>query len=49
MVDEDREAARALARREVALYLPVVAPLLGGIAGAALYDFGIRQFLRRAS
>jgi glycerol uptake facilitator protein len=30
-------------------WVPVVAPLLGGIAGAALYDFGIRQFLRRAS
>src|SRR3984893_4779212 len=29
-------------------WVPVVAPLLGGIAGAALYDFGIRQFLRRA-
>jgi 5,10-methylenetetrahydromethanopterin reductase len=27
VVDEDRETARALARREVALYLPVVAPL----------------------
>lgn len=27
VVDEDREAARALARQEVALYLPVVAPL----------------------
>ncbi|HZO33378.1 MAG TPA: LLM class flavin-dependent oxidoreductase [Chloroflexota bacterium] len=27
VVDEDREAARAVARREVALYLPVVAPL----------------------
>lgn len=27
VVDEDRAAARALARREVALYLPVVAPL----------------------
>jgi 5,10-methylenetetrahydromethanopterin reductase len=27
VVDEDREAARARARREVALYLPVVAPL----------------------
>jgi 5,10-methylenetetrahydromethanopterin reductase len=27
VVDDDREAARALARREVALYLPVVAPL----------------------
>src|SRR5690606_41853614 len=27
VVDEDREAARALARREVALYLPVVARL----------------------
>jgi glycerol uptake facilitator protein len=30
-------------------WVPVVAPLLGGIAGAALYDFGIRRFLRRAS
>jgi glycerol uptake facilitator protein len=29
-------------------WVPVVAPLLGGIAGAALYDFGIRRFLRRA-
>ncbi|GAB4477030.1 MAG: 5,10-methylenetetrahydromethanopterin reductase [Anaerolineae bacterium] len=27
VADEDREAARALARRQVALYLPVVAPL----------------------
>ena len=27
VVDEDRDVARALARREVALYLPVVAPL----------------------
>jgi hypothetical protein len=27
----------------------VIAPLLGGLAGAALYDFGIRRFLRRAS
>jgi 5,10-methylenetetrahydromethanopterin reductase len=27
VMDEDRDAARALARREVALYLPVVAPL----------------------
>jgi 5,10-methylenetetrahydromethanopterin reductase len=27
VVDEDRQAARALARQEVALYLPVVAPL----------------------
>jgi len=27
VVDEDREAARTLARREVAMYLPVVAPL----------------------
>jgi glycerol uptake facilitator protein len=30
-------------------WVPVVAPLLGGLAGAALYDFGIRRFLRRAS
>ena len=27
-------------------WIPVVAPLLGGLAGAALYDFGIRRFLR---
>ena len=27
-------------------WVPVVAPLLGGLAGAALYDFGIRRFLR---
>jgi len=26
-------------------WIPVVAPLLGGLAGAALYDFGIRRFL----
>src|SRR5580698_6953613 len=28
-------------------WIPVVAPLLGGLAGAALYDFGIRRFLRQ--
>jgi len=27
-------------------WIPVVAPLIGGLAGAALYDFGIRRFLR---
>jgi glycerol uptake facilitator protein len=27
-------------------WIPVVAPLLGGLAGAALYDFAIRRFLR---
>jgi glycerol uptake facilitator protein len=27
-------------------WIPVVAPLLGGVAGAGLYDFGIRRFLR---
>ncbi len=27
-------------------WIPVVAPLLGGLMGAALYDFGIRRFLR---
>jgi glycerol uptake facilitator protein len=30
-------------------WVPVVAPLLGGLIGAALYDFGIRRFLPRAS
>lgn len=29
-------------------WIPVVAPLVGGVAGAALYDFGIRRFLRPA-
>ncbi len=28
-------------------WIPVVAPLLGGLAGAALYDFGIRRYLKR--
>ncbi|HYM76381.1 MAG TPA: MIP/aquaporin family protein [Candidatus Dormibacteraeota bacterium] len=27
-------------------WIPVVAPLLGGLAGAAVYDFGIRRFVR---
>ena len=27
-------------------WIPVLAPLLGGLAGAALYDLGIRRFLR---
>jgi glycerol uptake facilitator protein len=27
-------------------WIPVVAPLLGGLAGAALYDFGIRRYLK---
>jgi glycerol uptake facilitator protein len=29
-------------------WIPVAAPLLGGVAGAAMYDFGIRRFLRPA-
>ncbi|MFZ0805558.1 MAG: MIP/aquaporin family protein [Candidatus Sulfotelmatobacter sp.] len=29
-------------------WIPVVAPLLGGLMGAAVYDFGIRRFLRRS-
>lgn len=30
-------------------WIPVVAPLLGGLAGAAIWDFGIRRFLRPKS
>jgi glycerol uptake facilitator protein len=30
-------------------WIPVVAPLLGGLIGAALYDFGIRRFLKSSS
>jgi glycerol uptake facilitator len=27
-------------------WVPVAAPLIGGVVGAAVYDFGIRRFLR---
>jgi glycerol uptake facilitator protein len=30
-------------------WVPVLAPLIGGVVGAAVYDFGIRRFLRRSS
>lgn len=30
-------------------WIPIVAPLVGGLIGAALYDFGIRRYLRPRS
>jgi glycerol uptake facilitator protein len=30
-------------------WVPVFAPLIGGLVGAAVYDFGIRRFLRELS
>jgi glycerol uptake facilitator protein len=30
-------------------WVPVLAPLVGGVLGAAAYDFGIRRFLRRSA
>jgi glycerol uptake facilitator protein len=29
--------------------VPILGPLVGGLAGSALYDFGIRRFLKRTS
>jgi len=28
-------------------WVPVLAPLIGGVLGSAIYDFGIRRFLRQ--
>jgi glycerol uptake facilitator protein len=30
-------------------WVPILAPLVGGVVGAGVYDFGIRRFLRRSS
>ncbi|HEY6184789.1 MAG TPA: MIP/aquaporin family protein [Terriglobales bacterium] len=30
-------------------WVPVIAPLVGGVMGSAIYDFGIRRFLRQLS
>jgi glycerol uptake facilitator protein len=32
-----------------AWWVPIAGPLVGGLAGAAVYDFGIRRFLPRAN
>jgi glycerol uptake facilitator protein len=37
-----------LTDRTGAWIVPIAGPLLGGVLGAALYDFGIRRFLRLA-
>lgn len=29
-------------------WIPVIAPLIGGLLGAGLYDFGVRRFLKRS-
>jgi glycerol uptake facilitator protein len=30
-------------------WVPILGPLVGGVTGAAVYDFGIRRFLRRSA
>jgi len=30
-------------------WIPIVAPLVGGLIGGAIYDFGIRRFLPRGN
>ncbi len=30
-------------------WVPVLAPLVGGVLGAGVYDFGVRRFLRHSS
>jgi glycerol uptake facilitator protein len=32
---------------ELVFWVPIVGPLIGGVLGAGVYDYGIRRFLPR--